>query len=54
MQDDKTMEEVLSAVRRTMAGEEAEGPTLAPPEPQSSREYPKVTDLEQLAQRLTY
>ena len=43
MQYDEAMEEVLSAVRRTMAGEEAKGPTLAPTEPQSSGEDPKAT-----------
>jgi uncharacterized protein len=43
MQYDEAMEEVLSAVRRTMAGEEAKRPTLAPTEPQSSGEDPKAT-----------
>jgi uncharacterized protein len=43
MQYDEAMEEVLSAVRRTMAGEEAKGPTLAPTEPQTSGEDPKAT-----------
>ena len=43
-QYDEAMEEVLSAVRRTlMAGEEAKGPMLAPQEPQSSGEHPKVS-----------
>jgi uncharacterized protein len=44
VQDDEAMEEVLSAVRRTMAGEEAKGSALAPTEPQSFGEDPKATD----------
>ena len=39
----EAMEEVLSAVRRAMAGEEAKGPALASAEPQSSGEDPKAT-----------
>jgi len=33
---EKPMEDALSAIRRTMADEEAKAPTLAPPEPQIS------------------
>ena len=47
------MEDALSAIRRTMADEEAKAPTLAPPEPKSSRQEALAGDAGLISQHAT-